>query len=298
MKTQALVELVTDAVTDAVREVLPRMIADALDRRVSEVIGPEVDRQARALDALQAQVQERLTDMQADFATRGTAQCDALTSSWERQVTALRESIAEQVDRAVSGVPSLPGPRGEPGPAGRDATFTPPVHWQPETNYTRGSIVMHRNGLWFANQDTAVAPGSGVDGYSLMFDGHELEGYEHDARGYQVAVYRYASGKARRVETGERPFSYCGVYDHATNYYFNDCVTAKGCMWIHKAPESCALQPGTNEARDAWQLVVKCGRDGRDGLDGVAGPKGDRGEAGPPGAAPRAPKPKANGAPV
>jgi len=299
MKTKAVVELITDAVTDAVREVLPRLIADALDKRVAEVIAPEVERLALAQVDVRAHVHERITAAEADFATRATAQCDALTSSWEVQAKGLRELIAEQVSRAVSGVPSLPGPCGPPGPPGRDATFTPPVHWQPETNFTRGAIVMHRNGLWFANQDTSVAPGSGVDGYSLMFDGHELEGYEHDARGFQVAVYRYASGKVRRVETGERPFRYCGVFDHETNYYLNDCVTAAGSMWMHKAPESCGQRPGTDEGREAWQLAVKSGRDGRDGAPGPQGPKGDAGERGPPGeAATRAPKAKTNGARV
>jgi len=299
MNTRALVELITDAVTDAVREALPRMIADAVDRRVTESIAPEVDRQARALVDLADKLQERVTEVQADFATRAIAQADALTTSTGARIDALRGSIAELVTRAVTEVPSHPGPRGEPGPPGRDATFTPPVHWTPETGFTRGAVVMHRAGLWFANQDTAAEPGSGVDGYSLMFDGHELEGYEHDARGYQVAVYRYASGKVRRVETGERPFSYCGVYDHGTNYYRNDCVTASGCMWIHKAPESCGLRPGSDEARAAWQLAVKSGRDGRDGRDGGPGPKGDKGDQGPPGATViRAPKQKANGVPT
>lgn len=297
MKTQAVVELITDAVTDAVREALPRMIADALDKRVAEVISPEVERVASAAAELAERVHERITAAEADFATRATAQADALTNSWQAQATGLRETIAEQVSRAVSGVPSLPGPCGPPGPPGRDATFTPPVHWQPETNFTRGSVVMHRGGLWFANQDTAAAPGSGVDGYSLMFDGQLRSGTEYDARGFRVEVYRYASGKVERVETGERPFKYCGVFDLQTNYFLNDCVTANGSMWMHKATESLGLRPGTDEGRDAWQLTVKSGRDGRDGAPGPQGPKGEPGEQGPPGAgAKSATKQKANGA--
>lgn len=363
MNTQALVELITDAVTDAVREALPRMVAQQLDARVAQIVTPALEKLDRAQTGVDARVQERITDLQADFATRGTAQCDALTASWQRQVEALNaslpravaqvldaqmaelvtpalgrmshaleavdarvqertttlqadfaarmvkaealaaswqlqvdglnEQIVERVAAAVAGIPSQAGPAGPPGPPGRDATMVSPVHWKADQTFRRGSVVQHRGGLWFANADTSAEPGTGVDGYALMFDGHELATYEYDERGYQLAIYRYASGREHRVATGFRPFRYAGVYDHATTYHLNDAVTASGCMWMCKAVHVTAMRPGTDEAARHWQLAVKSGRDGK---DGAPGPKGDPGEQGPPGvAAPRPTKGKANG---
>jgi len=359
MNTQQLVELVTDAVVDAVREALPRMVAtqveavvaatitpallkldhalagvdirvenitdlqadfaartqalqegltsswqqradgiaatvaQQVDARVAQTVTPALAKVQDTLDRVEDRVQERITDMQADFATRGIAQCDALTDGWQRQVDALRESIVERVATAVAGIPSHVGPAGPPGPPGRDATMVQPVHWKADQQFQRGSVVQHRGGLWFANQDTSAEPGTGVDGYALMFDGHELATYEYDERGYQLAIYRHASGREHRVATGLRPFRYAGVYDHATTYHLNDAVTANGCMWMCKAVHVTASRPGTDEAARHWQLAVKSGRDGKDGAPGPAGP---RGEPGPPGVAPPRPtKGKANG---
>lgn len=363
MNTQQLVELITDAVTDAVREALPRMVATQLDAVVAQVITPALAKLDRALDVMDARVQERITDMQADFATRAIAQADALTASWQRQADAVRdalpravaealdarvaqtitpalekldrvvdgvdarvqersaamqadftarmaqaetlaaswqrqvdglnEQIVERVAAAVAGIPSQAGAAGPPGPPGRDATMVSPVHWKTGQTFQRGSVVQHRGGLWFANVDTSAEPGTGVDGYGLMFDGHELAGYEYDERGYQVAIYRYASGREHRAATGFRPFRYAGVYDHATTYHLNDAVTANGCMWMCKAVHVTAVRPGTDEAARHWQLAVKSGRDGK---DGAPGPKGDPGAQGPPGIAPPRPtKGKANG---
>ena len=347
-------------------EALPRMVGEALDARAAQIVAPALDKIDRALEGVHARVQERITDMQADFATRGIAQCDALTDSWQLQVEALRASLApavaealdarvaqlvtpaldklgraledvdarvqertatlqadfaarmvkaetlaaswqcqvdgldrsivERVAAAVAGIPSQAGAAGPPGPPGapgRDATMVSPVHWKADQVFQRGAVVQHRGGLWFANQDSSAEPGTGVDGYALMFDGCEIATYEYDERGYQVANYRYASGRVNKVATGFRPFRYAGVYDHGTTYHLNDAVTASGCMWMCKAIHVSGAKPGTDEAARHWQLAVKSGRDGR---DGAPGPKGDPGPPGPAGpAAPRPNKGKANG---
>lgn len=135
-----------------------------------------------------------------------------------------------------------------------------------------------------------------MDGYALMFDGGELEAFDYDEHGFQRAIYRYASGITRTVETGFRPMRYAGVYDPGTSYHLNDVVTASGCMWVCKAAQVTGMRPGTDEAARDWQLAVKSGRDGRDGAAGARGDRGERGEQGPPGVtAIRAPK-KSNGA--
>lgn len=298
MNTQALVELITDAVTDAVREALPKMVAAQLDARMSTLVLPSLEKTDQHVFGMQAHVQARIADMQADFAKRATAQADALTAAWETQVKALRESIVDQVGFAVSGLPSLPGPAGPPGPPGRDAvvTATAAVHWQPGTSYRAGTMVQHRNGLWFANADTSAEPGSGVDGYTLTFDGQELDGFETDATGMLVAVMRHASGRVTRKSTGFRPMAYLGVYDHETTYHRNDCVTASGSMWMCKADQVTGERPGTDNAARAWQLAVKCGRDGRDGAPGPRGERGEPGAAAAPAAAKAATGKKANGA--
>jgi len=298
MNTQQLVEIITDAVTDAVREALPQMIAKQLEALTAQAIAPALAKLDHALDGTAREVQEKITSMQADFAARGIAQAEALTASWERQVVALNAIIVEQVGTAVASVPSHAGAVGPPGPPGRDATFIPPVHWKADTNYSRGSVVIHGAGLWFANQESRAEPGSGGDGFTLMVDGHELASFECDGRGFLCAVLRYASGKVRTVETGFRPFRYAGVYDHATTYHLNDAVTQQGSMWMCKAVHTTGARPGTDEGARHWQLAVKAGRDGRDGLPGAKGERGDRGDAGPPGATVvRAPKQKANGSP-
>ena len=284
MNTQALVELITDAVTDAVREALPKMVAAQLDTRMSSLVTPALDKADQHVFSMQAHIQQRITEMQADFATRATAQADALNASWESQVRAMRESIVDQVAAAVASVPSPPAAVGPPGPPGRDGVVTAvhAVHWQPGATVRAGQVVMHRNGLWFANADTTLEPGTGVDGFTLMFDGQELDGFETDDAGALVAVMRYASGRVSRKSTGFRPMSYLGVYDHETSYHANDLVTANGCMWVCKA-EATGQRPGTDNAARYWQLAVKCGRDGRDGAPGP------RGEQGAPGAAAPAP---------
>jgi hypothetical protein len=293
MKSQQLVEIITDAVTDAVREALPAMIGKQLDALFQQAVAPQLRALESQVGGIESRTQERITALQADVATRGVAQCDALTTSWQREVTNLAESISDQVAKAVAAIPSRVGPAGPPGPSGRDATFLTPVHWKAGETFTRGALVQHKGGLWFANQDTSAEPGTGVDGYSLVIDGEQLAAFEYDARGYQVAVIRHASGVVRRVETGFRPMSYRGIYDHGTSYQAGDLVTANGSMWTCKAPEALGLRPGTDEAARAWQLTVKCGRDG---APGAPGPRGERGEQGPPGATvTRAPKQKANG---
>lgn len=300
MKTQQLAEIITDAVTDAVREALPGLVKAQLDAALVHQLTPALTGTERALDALDAKVHERITDMQADFATRAIAQADALTTSWERQVAQLGETIVGQVAQAVAGVTSPPGaagPPGPPGPAGRDgATLLAPVHWKAATVFTRGALVHHRSGLWQAHQDTAAEPGSGGDGYTLVMDGHEPPTFEMDGDGYLVAVIRYASGYEQRAPTGFRPLAYVGVYDHSTSYHCNDVVTANGSMWVCKAVRSVGFRPGTDEGARSWQLAVKSGRDGRDGMQGLRGERGERGEPGPAGAT-RAPKAHANGAP-
>jgi hypothetical protein len=292
MNTQALVELITDAVTDAVREALPKMVAAQLDARMASLVMPSLEKVDQHVFQMQAHVQARIVDMQADFAKRGIDQCDALTSSWNRRVEALRESIADQVAQAVAAVPSHPGPAGPPGPPGEVRALVA-VHWQPGTTYRAGAVLMHRNGLWFANADSSAEPGSGVDGYTLMFDGQELDGFETDDTGALVAVLRYASGRVTRKPTGLRQLAYLGVYDHETTYHTNDVVTASGSMWICKAADTLGLRPGTDNAARAWQLAVKCGRDGR---DGAPGPRGEPGAPGAAAAPARAAKPKVNGA--
>jgi hypothetical protein len=295
MNTQALVELITDAVTDAVREALPKMVAAQLDARMAALVTPALEKVDQHVFGMQAHVQSRITDMQADFAQRAIAQADGLAASWERQVEALRGAIVDQVAQAVAAVPSHPGPAGPPGPPGADGVVraVPAVHWQAGAQVRAGSVVMHRNGLWFANADTSAEPGSGVDGFTLMFDGQELDGFETDATGALVAVLRYASGRVTRKPTGLRQLAYLGVYDHETTYHTNDVVTASGSMWICKAADAVGLRPGTDNAARAWQLAVKCGRDGRDGRDGPQGPRGEPGPAAAP--APRTAKQK-NGA--
>lgn len=294
MKTQGMVELVTDAVVDAVREAIPQLVSKALDTCMAQRVTPALEQLDRQIFGIQAHVQERITEMQCDFSKRCINQADALTTSWTHQVATLRGSIVDQVAQAVAGVTSPPGaagPPGPPGPPGRDGAITSPVHWKPDTTFPRGAMVQHKNGLWYANTDTTAEPGTGVDGYLLMFDGHELSGYETDEAGYQVAVYRYASGLVRKVSTGMRPMGYAGVYDHETSYHLNDVVTCEGSMWVCRLPVTLGRRPRTDDGARAWQLAVKCGR------DGATGPRGERGEPGPPGASViRAPKEKANGA--
>jgi len=298
MKTQQLVDVVTDAVTDAVREVLPKMVAEQLDQLMKSLVMPALHRLDSEAEETRAHVQSRITDMQTDFATRGIAQADALTTSWQKQVDALTDSIVDRVADAMAGVSSQPGPAGPPGPPGRDGTVSAvhAVHWQPGTSYRAGTVVTHRNGLWFANVDTDAEPGTGAAGYTLMIDGQELDGFESDATGALVAVMRHASGRTTRKPTGFRPLAYQGVYDHETAYHRNDCVTASGSMWICKADDVTGERPGTDNAARSWQLAVKCGRDGRDGRDGAQGPRGERGEVGPQGAPAAKPaKSKPNG---
>jgi hypothetical protein len=94
MKALQVVEVITDAVSDAVRELLPRLIAEHLEARLAATVTPALALVERA----QSTVHERITDMQTDFAVRCAAQSDALTNSWQRQLDGLRGIIAEQLE--------------------------------------------------------------------------------------------------------------------------------------------------------------------------------------------------------
>lgn len=358
MKATQLADVITDAVADAVREMLPRLIGEQIEARLAVAVVPALDTvrrdverlgphllDASALDetrrdfeqrlatfgagltrehvetragitkavegALAARlapelesvhkacqtVHERLTDMQADFAQRGIAQSDALTNSWQRQVEALQASIAEKVHAAADGIALKAGPsgaQGTPGRDGRDATFTPPVHYKAGSIYVRGTLVQHRGGVWFANVDTDAEPGEPCSGYGLVLDGCEpLRVDAWGDAGELALVYRYASGVVKAIPLGFRPMQHVGIYDHARAYLANDCVTCDGSVWLARAATH-EVKPGTDDGARAWQLIVKRGKDGRDGNQGAPGPRGEPGPAGAAAPVPRA-RAKVNG---
>lgn len=56
---------------------------------------------------------------------------------------------------------------------------------------------------------------------------------------------------------------YKGVFNDEDTYEKGDCVTQGGSLWVCKQDEV-KQKPGTEEAKEVWQLAVKKGRDGKD----------------------------------
>lgn len=101
MNSQQLVEIITDAVMGSVRERLPQLIALQVDTRLAQCATPALDRMDGQLADVRAHVQDRITNLQADFAARGIAHADALTASWQQQVDArVAQIVAPAVDKA------------------------------------------------------------------------------------------------------------------------------------------------------------------------------------------------------
>lgn len=181
----------------------------------------------------------------------------------------LRRGVATAIAAGLADLPppvqGTPGERGEPGPPGRDgrdATMTAPVPYVPGRVFARGSLVLHRGGVWYANADSEVEPGAPHSGYALVLDAVTPLEVVADERGYLTLVLEHASGVRRSLPLGFRPLTYQDVYDVDRDYEPNDAVTINGSVYIARAP-SRGVRPGIAEAQGFWTLAVKAGKPAR-----------------------------------
>jgi hypothetical protein len=300
MKRDSL-ELIGDAVIDAVKQRLPDLVREAVRAHLSDAVAPlalsaiqDHERQIIA-GAVSATMKEHETRI-AEFRRLDETVLSAMREELNRLRAEFDDGLAKhyaEVRRELShetattiATALMDRREGPPGPPGRDGTLSAAIHWTAGVRVARGSCVQHKGGLWFANVDSDVEPGAPCSGYSLMLDGCEPSFVEPDERGYLAIVFKYASGLEKKIPLHFRPMQYVGVWDCERDYLPGDMITCEGSMWLARAPNS-ALRPATDKGATAWQLVVKRGK------DGTAGERGPQGERGPPGESP-APRKRAS----
>ena len=249
----ATIEMITDAVIDCVRERLPEMIRDASAGYTREV--------SASLTGALDQFRSTLAMIDEQVSALG-ARNDTALSALGSQLDAVRVSIGAVVREALAALPPAPaGERGPPGADGRDAVFTEPIPGASGRTVARGTVVQHRNALWYARAATDAEPGAPMSGYTLIVDGALPGAIEPDEHGALWLRFDFASGISQRWPMGFRPMQYAGVWNPERAYYANDCVTCEGSMWVARR-EVREVRPGTDAGAHAWTLAVKRGKDG------------------------------------
>lgn len=301
MKTDTL-ELISGAVFDVVMERLPGLILEAVKSHMPGVVAPAAlaaiqdhERQiiAGAVAATMKEHETRIAEFRRLDETVLSAMREELNrlraefdDGLAKHYAEVRRELAHETATTIA-TALMDRREGPPGPPGRDGTLSAAIHWTAGARVARGSCVQHKGGLWFANVDTDVEPGAPCSGYSLMLDGCEPSFIEPDERGYLALVCKFASGTEKKIPLHFRPMQYAGVWDCERDYLPGDMITSDGSLWLARATNS-ALRPGTDKGAQAWQLIVKRGK------DGAPGERGPQGERGPPGESP-APRKRTTG---
>lgn len=262
MKPDALAAMLTDAIVDEMKRTLPELVS----LRAQEVVEPQLEALAREL----THVKEQLATLRAEFAALSAQTREETIAAEEHARRALTQAL-EALPPPERGPQGPPGPQGPAGVDGKDATFIAPVPWSART-HARGTIVQHRNALWFANVATDREPGTAMSGFALILDGALPAGIELDETGAPLLRFDFASGVTQRWPL-PRFLNHCGIWDATRTYHAQDCVTCEGSVWVARR-EVRERRPGTDAGAAAWTLIVKRGKDGRDGRDGRDGKDG------------------------
>lgn len=245
MKPEELASGILEALAQSLPEHVERIAQAIVMRALEPVIGRVVE------------AEQLLTALNAECVRRAS-----ITETLEE----LRRTVAATITDALADLPPpAQGERGECGPPGRDgrdATITAPVPYVPGRVFARGSMVLHRGGVWYANADTDVEPGAPHSGYALVLDAVTPTEVVADERGYLTLILEHASGVRRAVPLGFRPLTYQDVYEPERDYEPNDAVTINGSLYIARAP-SRGVRPGIAEAQGFWTLAVKAGKSAR-----------------------------------
>jgi len=182
----------------------------------------------------------------------------------------------------LDGASGAPGEAGEPGPAGAQGERG--LEGLPGAPGRDG-----RDGMAGAQGERGL-PGPQGEAGPVGLRGDRGEKGDPGRDGASVADMDFSSPDGGRtfvfsIEGGDtvltnevqtRNTIWQGVYHEGETYQPGDLVTLGGSMW-HCNLET-TERPG--EAKAAWTLCVKRGRDGKDGKDGDRGERGPEGKAG------------------
>ena len=238
-------------ILEAVARALPAHVERLAGALIERALGPIIEHVAQ-LTAELAAVREE------------AAGC-VRRSSIEATLEELRQTIATTLTAVVAearGAPGEQGERGAPGRDGRDATLTPPIPYVAGRVYARGSLVIHRGGVWYANADSEVEPGAAHSGFSLVLDAVTPTRIAPDAHGFLQLELEHASGLTRTLPLGYRPLTYQGVWECECDYELNDAATINGSLYIARQ-FSRGMRPGIAESEGYWTLAVKAGKPAR-----------------------------------
>lgn len=281
-------ELIGDAVIDAVKAALPALILEAVQKNleaavattaratiieyerriVSEAVAATMQAHETRIgefrrfdETVLATMREELNRLRVEFD-------DGLAKHYTETRRELAHDTAQTIASAL-----MDRRDGLQGPPGRDGSFAAVTQWKAGAHVAGGSCVQHKGGLWFANAASDIEPGAPCSGFTLMLDGCEPSFAEADERGFIAIVFKYASGLEKKIPLNFRPMQYAGIYEGERDYLPGDMVTCEGSMWLARTSHFGA-RPGTDKGGAAWQLVVKRGKDGADGEQGPQGPPG------------------------
>ncbi len=167
---------------------------------------------------------------------------------------AVAEAIPQPPRDGADGACGQDGKDGRDGADGRDALALDVLPAIDEAkHYPRGSWAAHAGGLWRAYEGT-----HGMRGWECIVRGVSEFEVEQNGREF-VAVSTLSDGTQTRKHVSLPVLLYKQVFKAGDAYEAGDVVTWAGSAWhCLKATDE---KPGEG---DAWQLMVKRGRDGRE----------------------------------
>lgn len=159
-----------------------------------------------------------------------------------------------------------------------DLTGSLVKQYRAQRAYKAGDIVVHRNGVWQAVEDTDAAPEGADSGWVCVTNGlHDLRIETRGERG-RVAIVEMSTGQTHEVSEWTDPTPiHRGLWDPEAQYEAGDEVAKDGSLWRCSVEASTGDEPGKS---GAWLLAAQRGKTGRPGPQGDRGEKGDVGQAG------------------
>lgn len=155
----------------------------------------------------------------------------------------------------INGKDGRDGLNGKDGAAGRDASALEYVTIDEVKSYPRGTLGLHKGGLWLADRPTekmdgwrCISPGLAGIKSNLLSDGRTFE-----------FTFERSDGTAEVQKVKVAVPKHCGVWREAIAYEPGDCVQWSGNAWI--AREVTSEKPGEGKG---WELLARRGRDGKD----------------------------------